>query len=133
MRAFSQSDRGDIVLGWLTRLVVIFGIAGVFLFDAISIGTTAMTLTDQGSYAAREASETWQRTGSLQQAYDTAAATATESNPANVVGTKTFTIDQDNTVHLTVSRTASTLLIYRWSKTEPWAEITRDGVGRSVS
>lgn len=133
MRDLLRSDDGGIVLGWLTRLVVIFGIAGVFLFDAISVGTTAVTLTDQGTYAARDASESWQRTRNLQLAYNAAVATATEANPANSVDTKTFRIDRDNTVHLRVERTAPTLLVYRWSKTAPWAQITRSAKGRTVN
>ena len=126
-------ERGDIVLGWLTKIVLVLGVAGLFLFDAISLGTTAMSLSDEGSYAARQASESWQTTGSLQEAYDAAVAAATELNPTNVVDTETFRIDEDNTVHLTVSRTATSILLYRWGKTAAWADIEREAVGRSVA
>jgi hypothetical protein len=126
-------DRGDIVLGWLTRIVVVLGIAGLGLYDAISVGTTAVSLSDQGNIAAREASETWQATDSVQAAYDTAVKSATEANPLNVVNAKTFTIDPDGTVHLDVSRTATTIVIYHWDRTARWAELTRSGQGRSVS
>lgn len=128
-----DNERGDIVLGWLTKIVLVLGVAGLFLFDAISLGTTAMSLSDQGSYAARQASERWQTTGSLQEAYNAAVAAATEMNSANVVDTKTFRIDEDNTVHLTVGRTATSILLYRWGKTATWAEIEREAVGRSVA
>ncbi len=129
----ADRDRGDIVLGWLTRIVVVLGIAGLGLFDAISVGTTAVSLSDQGNFAAREASEVWQTTDDVQAAYDAAVASATDANPQNVVDPKTFTIDADNTVHLTVSRTATTIVLYHWGRTAEWAEITRDGQGRSVS
>lgn len=132
MRGRRGSDRGDIVLGWLTKITVVLGVAGLFLFDAISIGTTAMNLSDQGSLAAREASEVWQQTGSLQQAYDAAAAVATEAHPENAVNPRTFRVEADDTVHLTVSRTASSILLHRWGRTEGWAQLERDGVGRSV-
>ena len=126
-------ERGDIVVGWLTKISLVLAVAGVFLFDAISIGTTSVSLSDQGSYAAREASEKWQETDSLQAAYDAAVATATQQNPDNVVNPKTFRIDPDNTVHLTVSRTATTIVLYRWGRTAEWAELEREAVGRSVS
>jgi hypothetical protein len=129
----TDTERGDIVLGWLTRIVVVLGLAGLGLFDAISIGSTAVNLSDQGSYAAREASEVWQSTHSLQQAYDAAAAAATEANPANVVDTKTFRIDEDNTVHLRISREATTLILYRWGRTAQWAQLERDAAGRSIA
>jgi len=125
--------RGDIVLGWLTRIVVVLGVAGLFLFDAISLGTTAMSLSDQGSYAAREASETWQQTGNVQKAYEAAVATATEQNALNVVDPATFRIDEDNTVRLRISRTAATILLQYWEKTARWAEVERAASGRSVA
>jgi hypothetical protein len=131
--ADANPERGDIVLGWLTKITVILGVAGLVLFDAISLGTTTVTLSDQGNFAAREASEVWQATDSLQQAYDAAVAAATEQNAQNVVDPKSFHIDEDNTVHLTVSRTATTILLYHWSRTAEWAEIERPGVGRSVA
>jgi hypothetical protein len=135
LRALRSTDaeRGDIVLGWLTRIVVVLGIAGLGLFDAISIGSTAVNLSDQGAYAAREASEVWQSTNSLQKAYDAAAAAAAEANPANVVDTKTFRVDEDNTVHLRIRREATTLILYRWGRTAEWAELEREAAGRSVA
>lgn len=128
----APTDRGDIILGWLTKLAVVLGAAGIVLFDAISVGTTAMNLTDQGGYAAREASEVWQQTGSIQQAYDAAVASAVKQNPDNMVDTGSFRIDADNTVHLRISRTADSILLFRWDKTAGWAELDREAAGRSV-
>lgn len=125
--------RGDIVLGWLTKIVVVLGVAGLVLFDAISLGTTAMNLSDQGSYAAREASEAWQQTGNVQKAYDAAVATATEQNALNVVDPATFRIDEDNTVRLRISRTAATILLQYWDRTARWAEVEQEASGRSVA
>lgn len=121
------------MIGWLTRIVVVFAVAGIGLFDAISVGTTAVNVSDQGSLAAREASEVWQSTGNLQKAYDAAVAAATEQNPANVVSTKGFRVEEDNTVHLRMGRTATTFVLYRWNKTAGWAEVERDAAGRSVA
>ncbi len=127
------TDRGDIVIGWLTKIVVVLGLAGLVLFDAISVGTTAVNLTDQGQHAAREASDVWQNTGSVQKAYDAAVESAVEQNPANVVDPATFRIDPDNTVHLKLGRTATTILLHHWDRTATWAMLEREAKGRSVS
>jgi hypothetical protein len=126
-------DSGGIVLGWLTKLTVVLAVAGIFLFDAISVGTTKASLADQGSYAAREASEVWQQTGSIQRTYDAAVASATEQNALNRVLTKDFTVDADGTVHLTVDREAQTLVLYRWGRTRQWAKVRASAEGRSVA
>ena len=129
---FGGSDRGDIVLGWLTKLAVVFGLAGIVLFDAISIGVTSVNVSDQGAYAAREASETWGATEDLQKAYLTAAKVAAEQNPLNTVDAATFRIDPDGRVHLRVARTATTLVLYRIGPIADWADLEREASGRSV-
>ena len=128
-----SDDSGGIVLGWITRIALFIGVAGLALFDAISIGSTAATVSDQGSYAALQASEVWLQTKSVQQAYDAAVASATEQNPDDVVATKDFLIDEDGTVHLTVSRTATTLIVYRIGAIKSWADISRPASGKSVN
>ena len=125
-------DRGGIVLGWLTKLTVAIALVGILLFDAISVGSTAATVADDGSYAAREASATWDRTHDLQEAYLTAAAAAAEQNSQNVVSTKNFLVDPDGTVHLVVSRVAPTLVLFRWDRTAKWAHVSTAAKGRSV-
>jgi len=125
-------DRGGIVLGWLAKLTVAIALVGILLFDAISVGSTAATVADQGSYAAHEASATWDKTKDIQQAYLAAAAAAAEQNAENVVSTKDFTVDPDGTVHLVVSRVAPTLVLFRWDRTAEWAHVSREAQGRSV-
>jgi hypothetical protein len=128
----AASDHGGIVLGWLTRIVLFFSLAGLCLFDAISIGTTAMTVADQGSFAALQASEDWQTSKSVQSAYNAAVAAAAKENPADVIATDDFKIDDDGTVHLTVTRTATTLVIYRIGPIRDWANIERHATGKAV-
>jgi hypothetical protein len=129
----ASGDAGGIVLGWLTRLVVIFSLVALALFDAISIASTAMTVADQGSSAAQAASDVWQSSKSVQTTYDAAVAAAAAENSANVVATKDFKVDADGTVHLTVSRTATTLIVFRFGPIKKWAHIERQAEGRSVN
>lgn len=126
------ADRGDIVMGWLTRLTVLFAVVGVGLFDAISVGTTTASVADQGQYAAQAASETWDGTHNVQAAYNAAVKAATEQDAQNEVSTKGFVIDPDGTVHLRISREARTLILYRWGRTAKWAKITRTAKARSL-
>lgn len=133
LRPVAGDDRGDIVLSWLTKLTIALGLAGVALFEAISIGTTSATVSDQGSYAAHEAAETWETTRDLQKTYDAAVAAAVDRDPENVVSAKDFRVDPDGTVHLVVSRVAPTLLLFRWDRTAEWAQVSRPAKGRSVS
>jgi hypothetical protein len=128
-----RNERGDILLGWITKLVVIFGLAGVVLFDAMSVGTTVSSVADQGSYAARQASETWNATKDPNKAFLTASTTASESNKHNVIDMKTFRIDPDGRVHLKISRTATTLVLYRIGPLKHFGEIQQDAEGLSVS
>lgn len=128
-----RSDAGDIVLSWLTKIVVIFAIAGIGFFDAVSIGVTSSSLADQGSYAARDASEAWQTSGNVQDAYDAAVEAALESNPLNTIDPQSFRIEEDNTVHLTISREATTIVLYRWDRTAGWARLDSEAKGRSVA
>ena len=127
-----RSERGDIVLTWLTKLAVIFGLAGIVLFDAISVGVTTSSVADQGSYAAREASETWGATKDLQKAYQTASSVAAERDSLNTVDPKSFTVEADGTVHLKISRTATTLVLDRIGPLKKLAHVEQTAAGRSV-
>jgi hypothetical protein len=127
-----DNERGDIVLSWLTKLVVIFGLAGIALFDGISIGVTHSSVADQGAFAAREASETWNATRDLQKAFITASAVAAERDPLNVVDAKTFQVEPDGTVHLKISRNATTLVLYRIGPLKDLAWVEQDAAGRSL-
>jgi hypothetical protein len=49
-----------------------------------------------------------------------------------VVATRNFTVDEDGTVHLTMSRTATTLVIFRIGPIKDWAHIVRPATGKSV-
>ena len=126
------SDCGGIVIGWLAKIALVFAVAGFVLFDAISVGSTMATVSDQGASAAREASAVWDGTKDVQAAYNAAVQTAVEQNPENVVTPKGFSIDPDCTVHLRISREARTLILFRWERTRKWAEVSREARGRSV-
>jgi hypothetical protein len=125
-------DAGGIVIGWLTKIALVFAVAGFVLFDAISVGSTMATVSDQGAASAREASAVWDGTKDMQATYNAAVQSATEQDPENIVTPKGFRIDADGTVHLRISREAKTLILFRWERTRKWAVVSREARGRSV-
>ena len=54
-RLVRTDDRGDIIGSWLIRVTLGLAVAGVVLFDAISIGSAKISLQDTAQGAAREA------------------------------------------------------------------------------
>jgi hypothetical protein len=132
------SDDGSIVVGWLTKIAITLAVVGLALYDSISIGSTMMSLSDDGSYAARAASETWQQPApgqkhDLQAAYESAVEAAQEENPLDVIDPKSFRVDPDGTVHLVISREATTLIIQHFGFSKKWADISRAAQGHSVA
>lgn len=128
-----NDDRGDIILGWLAKVVVTLALLGLLAFDLISIGWTKVSLTDQAESAARSASATWAQSHNVQKAYDAALAQATEDNAANTVETDGFTIDKDGTVHLRLDREAQTIVVSRVGPIRDWGHISVAAAGRDVT
>jgi hypothetical protein len=126
-------DRGDIVVGWLVRVVVSVAVVGLVLFDAVSVGAAKMSVTDQAAEAARAASDSWLAHHDQQAAFDAAWQEATEADAANTVDTHSFRVEQNGTVHLTVKRTAPTLVLRLIGPLEHWADVSGDGVGRATT
>jgi hypothetical protein len=133
VRRCPSRDTGDIVLGWLTKLVVVLSVVGLIAFDGISIATARLSVEDQATAAAREASRAFQQTRNVQAAYDTAVATAVEADPLNAVPPGAFRAQQDGTVTLVVQRTATTLVLQHIKWIADWADVSGEGTGKDLS
>ena len=125
-------DTGDIVLGWLTKLVVGLGLLGLIAFDAIAIGSARLSVQDQAGASARAASESYLQNHDAQAAYQ-AAAVAAEADPANEVPPSSFTAEHDGTVTLRVRRTAGTLVVQHIGWIDQWADVSAVATGKDVS
>lgn len=125
-----SSERGDIVIGWLTRVVVVVALVGVVLFDGISVGVNRLNVEDQAQTAALAAADAWHSTHDVQKAYDAATEAATQADPLNTVGTKDFKVDADGTVHLTVTRDAATLVLHRIKPARAWVHVEGHGASK---
>lgn len=104
-------DRGDIILGWLVKLVVVLGVLGLVGFDVLSVTTNRISLSDDGTTAAMAASDAYGSSHNSRAAY--AAADQSAKDAGATLETTGFQVLRDGTVFLTLHRTAKTLVIKR--------------------
>ena len=116
-----RGDRGDIVVGWLTKMALVIIAFGLVGFDAIAIGIAHLSGADQANSAARAAVEVWQGSHNVDAAYRAALADA-ESHEATI-RPGDFEVLSNGDIRLTVRREATTLLVYRLGATKKWAQI----------
>lgn len=125
-----HGDRGDIVVGWLTRLVVVFALLGVCAFEVVSIAVTKVSTKDDATTAAFEASQAWNDTGDVQRAFDTAEAYALEHG--GTIDPESFSIADDGRVSLTMRKEATSVLLFRISSTKKWLVVTENGDAKAT-
>ena len=116
-----SGDRGGIVLGWLTRITLIFTILGVVGFEVLSVAVAHVQVQDIGQTAGQDAIASYQQSRNSTLAYEAASAYA-ESHDARVVK-KSFVID-DESVTFDLVKVAPTLLMFRWDKLAKYTEVT---------
>jgi hypothetical protein len=113
-------------VGWLAKLVVGLAIFGVIGFDAIAIMASHVSLTDDADSAAEAANRVWVEShGNVQAAYDAALAVATEHNAQAPV--TDFSVTRDGTVHLRLTRTATTILVKHIGPLKKEADVSAVG------
>ena len=126
-----HGDRGDIVVGWLTKLVVTIALVGVCAFEVVSIAVTKVSAKDDATTAAFEASQNWQDSGDLQQAFATAEAYALAHG--GTIEPENFDVDQsDGRVTLTIRKEATSLFLSRISAAKKWFVIEETGNARAT-
>lgn len=124
----AHRDAGDIVIGWLTKLVVSLAIVAVVLFDAVSIGLAHLNGTDDANAAATSASDTWQTTHDVNQAL--LAAQSYADQHGETVQTSSFQILPDGTVDLDLTKTVKTMLVRLIPPLRHLADVTVPGQGK---
>jgi Flp pilus assembly protein TadG len=116
-------ERGDVVLGWLTRIALALTVTAVVAFDGVSVVTSRLGVQDDAADAARAASQTWQERHDVSAALSSADQAASADNPTNAVDVATFRLDADGTAHVTVRREAPTILIRYVGPARRWAQV----------
>ena len=126
----TQDDRGDIVLGWLTKLALVLGVLGLIAFDGISLVQAHFQAADRATVAAAAAADEYRGSHDVQRAFNAAYATVTGDD---TIETKTFQVGTDGSVRLRLHHTATTLLLHRIGPIKHWAEAVETGEGRPGS
>jgi hypothetical protein len=130
MRRHAASERGDIVLGWLTRVVVTLAVVAVIAFDSIAIVTAHFSLSDDAQSAAEAANAAWnEHRGNVQDAYNAAAAYAEQHGEELPV--KDFTVTPTGVVQVELTRKAATLVVGHLGPLKKLAEI--HGTGQATT
>jgi hypothetical protein len=120
MRILGATDAGNIVVGWLAKLVVVFSVLGVLAFDGVSMGIAELAVTDSAAAASQAASRELMSGGTPQDAYAAASASAVQDDAFNTLPTETFLVAADRTVTLTVVRETPTLVLHYIPRSEEW-------------
>ena len=119
-------DRGDIVVGWLTRIVVVLAVVGVAAFDGLSVAAGAVGTADDADNAAIAARDAWEQGHDVQKAYD-AAVESLSDKPGDTVLPDSFAIDDKGTVTLKVRRTVTTLVMHSIGPLRDLAVVVESG------
>lgn len=120
MPTSSAADRGSIVVGWLVKLVAVFAVVGVLVFDGVSVGIAQLAVTDSAAAAARAASLELSAGGTAQRAYEAALATSAQQDATDQVPVESFLVGAGGSVTLTVRRTAPTLVLHHVPGSGSW-------------
>jgi hypothetical protein len=110
--AVTSPDTGDVLLGWLTRLIVGLAIVAVLGIDAVTVGMATVSVQDQANTAAGAARDSYGNTHNLSQALKAAQTSALESDSHNVITTTDFSISPTGAVTLHLHRTINTLVAH---------------------
>ena len=95
-------DSGDIILGWLTKLVIGISLTGVVAFDGVSIGVAHVSTIDDANSAALAASHAWQDSHDMNRALQAAQQTAAQHG--ETVVDNILSVDAEGTAHVQRSR-----------------------------
>lgn len=107
------AEDGDIIVGWLVRLVITVAIFALVVFEVVAVILANVRVDDAAGEVARSAVVAYGSSGSLASSEDAAEQTAIE----NDVRLDTFEQDGD-TVVIEVSADAETLVLHRLPGTD---------------
>jgi Tfp pilus assembly protein PilV len=120
-----RGDVGAILLSSLVKFVLVLGIIAVAGYDTFSIAATQVSARDEAQQAAQVALDSLTARETPRQAYRAAVDYVTE-NGGGTIPEGGFSVAADDTVTLTLTRTAPTLLAGRLSFLDEYvhAEVT---------
>jgi hypothetical protein len=102
-----RDDVGVVMLGTLTKVLLVLAVVGTAGYDTVSITTTQLTVRDDAQAAAELGHEALRDRGTPQAAY--AAVVKYAKAHGEAVVAKSFTVGSNNTVTVTLRRDAHTI------------------------
>ena len=123
-------DTGDVIVGWIVRLIAVLAAVGVISFDALSVGSSRLSIEDHAATAARAAADSWAATHNRQNAFESAWQSATEANGSNLVDPKSFVIDPDGQAHVSLTREAPTFIVRLVAPLRHWALVRSTAISK---
>ena len=121
-----RGERGDVVLGWLTKLAVVLGILGLIAFDGIAVVQAHFQAADNATTAASAAADEYKSSHDVQRAYNAAFSTVSGDDS---IEANTFRVSQDGTVSLRLHHVATTLVLRLIGPLKHYAVAVETGEG----
>ena len=121
-----SGQRGDIVIGWLVKLIVSIAIVGFVAFEAGAIVVSRVTAESAANDVANEASFVVGRGGAFQDAEEAARIEAARQGVALIKFEVLPGNGGEQIVHVIIQKTAKTVLLQRLSWTKSWTVVRTD-------
>lgn len=118
------ADKNTVVIGWLTRIVVVLAVLGVLGYDGITLTAARLGATDDADSAATAAAASWRQAHDPSAAWIAAAGRLTTTEALVNGG---FRIAADGSVVLEIRRTARTLVAQDLPGARSWTAFTASG------
>ena len=125
-----RNDRGGVIVGYFTKIALTLAIFAIVCFDAVSVGVARISIEDTARGAATVAAEAWNSSKNIDFAYQAASDYAEEHGAT--ADPKSFVVDEQGTVTVSVAKEATTLLLYRTKSTAKWTQVSATGKHRAV-
>jgi hypothetical protein len=125
-----RNDRGDVIVGYFTKIALVLSVFAVVCFDAVAVGAARVSIEDVARQVAMAGSEAYVSSRNPALAYR-AALEAAEAEEVTIEK-KSFTVAADGTVTVRVEREATTLLLYRTKKTKGWAVVSATRTAKAL-
>lgn len=129
-----DSDRGEIVVGWLVKVSVVLIVCGIALFDAISAGVLRMQVRDAAVSSAFEAVHGQPGKVPTQKfAAEQAARALAETHPDFSIDPASVIVMQDGSVSVTVTGEARTIVAGRIPQLHKWTHASATETGHPAA
>jgi hypothetical protein len=121
----AYDERGDIILGWFTRVATFLLFLGIIAFEGLSLVSAHMNGADVANQVALAAADAYAPKHNAKAAYAAAEKEAVD-HKAELLPDE-FAIGADGSVDVAIKTTATTLFLYRTDSTAKWAIVKSGG------